>query len=524
MMRPIKMTMGMVWGLVCSAVTLGLAPSARAAEPAPAPADAVEKDCADGIDNDGDTVLDCGDNDCIDFPACKPDGQIENTDKRCSDWIDNDQDGHIDCDDDDCFASGITVCQGSWDKSHGAANKLGGSAVDNDALPDLPPGASVEDLLGKGNDKDGERSDEVCADGIDNDGDGATDCADLGCRFDPTVSVCRENPGVRFSVVSHISQIYDIEADTMDTRFTVLQLRAFGPMPFIQDSFFLVSMRAERTPRLTFAMFQVPIGKGHYLNINSGGGGLSTALIRSASKQLLIDSPFYLYNAFEQGNGAAVEVGGPLDSGGTLDYRVYVAGGSGRSNGNVGGRFFTFDNTNYTWSVGAQVAIDLVGHLTRWDNPLLYTPVPTAVGMSLGVKYDQRAQERYPALNLNLTARSAGFIGSAELYGKRELNFGSWQAAYNVSLGYLIVDKTLMAAADFGQYIPGDLGDPPSVAQTDIARQLKELQWRLGLHYYYWKNVGVLSAIYTDRTVANSVEGAADTHERTVKLVAQWRF
>ena len=125
---------------------------------------------------------------------------------------------------------------------------------------------------------------------------------------------------------------------------------------------------------------------------------------------------------------------------------------------------------------------------------------------------------------MNITARSAVFIGSAETYIKREINFGSWQYAYNISLGYLIVEKYLMAAADFGQYIPGDIDDPPSVSETDIDRQLKELQWRLGLHYYFWRNVGVLSAIYTDRTVANSVEGAADTHERTFKLVAQWRF
>jgi len=310
----------------------------------------------------------------------------------------------------------------------------------------------------------------------------------------------------------------------MDTRFTVLQLRAFGPMPFIQDSFFLLSMRAERTPRLTFAMFQVPIGGGHYLNINSGGGGLSTALIRSASKQLLLESPFYLYNAFEQGNGAAIEIGGPLDDEGVFDYRVYGAGGSGRFNGNVGGRFFTFDNTNYTWSLGAQIGIDLLGHMTRWDNPLLYTEVPAAIGTTIGIKYDQRAQERYPAVNINLTARAGTFVGSAETYIKRELNFGSWQTAWNVSLGWLIVEKYLMLAGDVGQYIPGDIDDPPTVAETDIDRQLEELQWRVGLHYYFWRNVGVLSGIYTDRTVANEVEGAADTHERTFRLVAQWRF
>ena len=484
--------------------------------------DLKETRCTDGQDDDGDTVYDCGDNDCKADPACVPDGSDEVGEARCGDFVDNDKDGHADCDDQGC--QGTKACAGSWDLQVGG--NVGGkdSGVDDDALPDLAPGATVEDLIGKGEDKDGERSDEVCADGIDNDGDGRTDCADFGCRFDAQVSVCRENPGMRFSIVSHISQIYDIEADTMDTRFTVLQLRAFGPIPFIQDSFFLVSMRAERTPRLTFAMFQVPLGDGHYLNINSGGGGLSTALIRSASKQLLIDSPYYLYNAFEQGNGAAIELGGQLDTEGMFDYRVYGAGGSGRSNGNVGGRYFTFDNTNYTWSVGAQLGIDLIGNMTRWDSPMLYTPVPTALGASVGFKYDQRAQERYPAMNVNLTLRSGGLIGSAETYVKRELEFGSWQVAWNVALGYLLVPKMFLVAADVGQYIPGDIENPPAVAQTDIDRQLDELQFRFGFHWYFWRNIGVLSAIYTDRTLANEVEGAADTHERTFKLVGQYRF
>ena len=41
---------------------------------------------------------------------------------------------------------------------------------------------------------------------------------------------------------------------------------------------------------MTFAMFQVPLGKrGHFLNVNSGGGGLSVALITSTSKLLLLD-------------------------------------------------------------------------------------------------------------------------------------------------------------------------------------------------------------------------------------------
>ncbi len=512
-------------------IVAGQAAPVRAADPAPvAPATSGgPEDCGNGKDDDGDTVFDCGDADCDKDPRCQPDGADENSDARCSDWVDNDKDGVVDCDDDACFAKGIKVCQGSWDRVHGAL-KGGGAGADDDGNTDSAggnqgsQGGRTEDLIGKDGDKDGERSDEVCADGVDNDNDGRTDCADYGCRFDASVAVCRESPGMRFSVVGHITNSYDIEADEMDTRFSVLQLRAFGPIPFIQDSFFLLSIRAEKTPRLTFAMFQVPLGKGHYLNINSGGGGLSTALIRSASKQLLIDPPFYLYSAFEQGNGAAAEVGGPLNSANTLEYRVFAGGGSGRFNGNVGGRFFTFDNMNYTWSAGAQLGVSLVGHISRWDNPMLYTPVPTSLGLFVGAKYDQRAQERYPAMNLNLTMRSGGFIGSAEAYVKRELEFGSWQFAYNVTLGYLAIPKYLMFGADIGQFLPGEMDEPPLVAETDIAKQLKELQFRVGAHWFFYRNVGVLSLIYSDRTIEAADPGAEDTHERILKLVGQFRF
>ena len=51
---------------------------------------AAETDCANGKDDDGDSMMDCADADCADQDVCKPDGQPENTNERCSDWIDND--------------------------------------------------------------------------------------------------------------------------------------------------------------------------------------------------------------------------------------------------------------------------------------------------------------------------------------------------------------------------------------------------------------------------------------------------
>jgi hypothetical protein len=493
---------------------------ARADDPAPAEGPpATESACGDRSDNDGDAMIDCADADCASDAGCQPDGGAENNDARCSDWIDNDGNGHTDCDDAGCMAAGIQACRGSWDERGGS-----GGGDDENPLDALQAGESVEDLMGRLGDKDGEATNELCSDGDDNDGDGRVDCADLGCRFDPNVQVCRETPGMRFSVVSQLTQSYDFESKLADTRFTALQLRAFGPIPLIQDSFFLLSMRTERTPRLTFAMFQLPLGGGHYLNVNSGGGTLSTALIRSQQKQLLIEPPFYLFSAFEQGNGASAEVGGPVDAKGRLEYRVFVGGGSGRSNGNVGGRYFTYDNTNYTWTVGAQVGVDLIGFTSRWDNPMLYTPVQTALGLTVGAKYDQRAQERYPAANVRGVFRQGRFYLEAETYMKQELAFESFQLAWNVGAGFLVWPKHLYLTADVGQYLPGEMKKPPTVAETDIRRQLEETQSRAGLHWYFWRNIGVLSAIYTHRDVESLREGDPATKERELKFVGQYRF
>lgn len=480
-----------------------------------------ETDCADKVDNDADGFTDCADSDCYADAACAADGGAENTDARCSDWIDNDGNGHVDCDDNACYGPGVTVCQGSWDaeRAGGPGEGPGGTQ----AMPELPPGASFEDMIGKMGDVDGERNDQDCSDGVDNDGDGYIDCADFGCRFDPSVTVCREQPGMRFSVVSFITAGYDFEEEEFDVIFRTLQARVFGPIPLIQDSFFLLSMRLEKTPRLSFAMFQVPLGGGHFMNINSGGGGLSSGPIRSASKQLLVEQPFYLYSAFEQGNGAAIDIGGPVTSDGKLQYRTFLAGGSGRFAGNVGGRFFSFDNTNFTWSLGAQLSLNLIGFTSRWDSPMLYTKVPTALGFVLGFKYDQRAQERYPAMNAQGIFRSGQFIALAETYVKRELEFESWQYAYNLQLGYLLVPKHLLLAADIGQFIAGEMTNPPAVEETDIRRQNNELQWRVGLHWYYWRSIGVMSLIYTDSLTAGR-NGNPDVVERTLQLTAQYRF
>jgi hypothetical protein len=54
------------------------------------------EDCSNGIDDDGDALVDCDDPDCSSDPNCAP--LMEN----CSNGIDDDGDALIDCDDPDC--------------------------------------------------------------------------------------------------------------------------------------------------------------------------------------------------------------------------------------------------------------------------------------------------------------------------------------------------------------------------------------------------------------------------------------
>jgi hypothetical protein len=504
---------------------------------APRPTESV---CDDGQDDDGDTVFDCGDADCKADPACQPDGQREYDDVRCSDWVDNDSDGYVDCDDFDCDES--NACKGSWDLAPppaGDGTETGGpaGAGRDGAGFGLEEGETPEDLIGRGTDADGERDNYTCTDGFDNDNDGAVDCADLGCKLDTAVTVCQGDGDFRFSVVARLSQTAVFTNDSeeqrtgdfgrFDTQFDAIQLRVLGQLPFIQNSFFLLSMRAERTPRMTFATFQVPLGKkGHYVNINSGGGGLSLELVRSVHKRLLADPAFYVYNAFEQGNGAAVEFGGPMDKKGKFLYRTFLAGGAGRFNGNIGGRFFPDDNRNYTWTVGAQAWMNLVGYYSRWDSPFLYTPAPTTLAMAVGAKYDQRSQERYPAANIQVVFRWRRLIMLAEAYGKRELNFKNWQLAVNGQVGVLAIKKRLMLAGDAGTYLGTEFEDPPAFLGSDLRRQLREFQYRAAAHVYLWRNVFFATLIFRDRRVEpNEAQGQSGIQKlQDLRLLLTYRW
>lgn len=509
-----------------------------------------ETTCNDRQDDDGDGLADCADADCFESPFCHAGGSEERTNRSCSDWIDNDGDGAVDCEDDDCTGDHITVCNGSY-RGTGVSSGNAGNTAGADDIPELEGDMSVEDLIGRAGDADGERNDYLCSDGVDNDNDGRTDCQDFGCRFDPSVSVCSSSPGIRFSVVAgiaaslRIDETPDINGDGFteytdplgDVRFTRIQLRALGPIPFIQNSFFLINLRAERTLRLTFATFNIPLSnEGHYISLNSGSGGLSPGLIVSTSKQPLLDPPFYLFNAFERGSGAAMEVGGPITSDNMLRFRVFAAGGSGEFNGNVGGRFFRSEDRNFSYAAGAQIHLNVVGNYDRFDTPYLYTPVPLTFAILAGARFDQRAVERYLAWNVFAVLRVWHIQLRAESYSRYVFDFDGLQTAWNVQASVLLVPRTLMLAADVGGFFVPLAYDPTVTPafSSQFQQPVEHFQFRAALHWFYFRNIGILSLLYSVEMDCQQLFGSecrppdsqpeAPITQHEVRLEAQFRF
>jgi len=502
----------------------GAAPAAASAlETAPTPGAAPddgppshERSCEDQRDEDSDGLVDCADADCTGTAGCQPTGAREVNDTLCSDWIDNDRDGKTDCDDLDCEAPHVAACRGSL------PTDVPAPAPSRDAPPAPRP------LLLA--DADGERSDETCANGLDDDRDGRADCADPGCLVDPEVHVCTGNPRLRFSVYAsfgHTERLHDSRPDApvarSDTNLRVLQLRALGPVRGIEGSFFVITVRAEQTPRLTYAMVRLPVGRrGHYLGLDSGAAGLTVAQALSASKLIMLDAPSHVHAPFEQGNGAALELGGPLDAGHRLWLRAFAAGGAGRFSTGVAGRALAGGAHDHTWAVGAQLSVRAVGYPSPYDTQLLYAPSPPALGLQAGLRFDQRAQERFPAGHLGLVLRAGRLLFVSEALGKRELTFQSTQVAFDALAGWLLVPRRLLVGAEYGAYLAGALAAPPPSPEglgLEIARQHDEAQARAVAHLYVHRGVGVLSLRLVHRDVRAS-RMAADGFRATELLVA----
>jgi len=110
--------------------------------------------CSDGKDNDGNGFVDCQDNACKGSPACCIRTGPETSLEACSDGIDNDCDGYTDCASHTCTRA-----------NRGASPE----AIEYCRRFTCGDSCGPEDTL------------EACSDGIDNDGNGFTDCADYSC-------------------------------------------------------------------------------------------------------------------------------------------------------------------------------------------------------------------------------------------------------------------------------------------------------------------------------------------------------
>jgi hypothetical protein len=148
-----------------------------------------ESFCADGLDDDGDGLIDCADPQCASFNNCVETACADNMDnndngladcadpncaatdacaeRTCDDEMDNDSDGFTDCADPNC--AGAQACE----------EVLCADSLDNDnnGLTDC------DDLACMRTDACPLPRETSCADGLDDDSDGLTDCADLDCAF-----------------------------------------------------------------------------------------------------------------------------------------------------------------------------------------------------------------------------------------------------------------------------------------------------------------------------------------------------
>ena len=170
---------------------------------------ALEVDCANGVDDDGDGDLDCSDADCVGTEACVEncdndsdddlDGAIDcfDTDcvgtvpcvESCDNGLDDDADGDVDCFDTDCVEAPLCVedcSNGVDDDVDGEINCSDADCVGTVACVEDCSNSTDDDLDG---DVDCFDADcvgaascvEDCSNGVDDDVDGEIDCSDADC-------------------------------------------------------------------------------------------------------------------------------------------------------------------------------------------------------------------------------------------------------------------------------------------------------------------------------------------------------
>jgi RHS repeat-associated protein len=130
----------------------------------------LEMACRDGLDDDGDELVDCADPDCAYDNAC-----AASTETICDDTTDDDGDWMVDCSDPDC--AGVGVCSIWWESQCGVGDCCvdtldndGNGLTDCDDPRCFGRGACAAELV-----------DRACTDLIDEDGDYLYGCFDPDC-------------------------------------------------------------------------------------------------------------------------------------------------------------------------------------------------------------------------------------------------------------------------------------------------------------------------------------------------------
>ncbi len=210
-----------------------------------------EFSCTNGIDDDLDGDVDCDDADCLNDPACVTPGN-----EICNDGLDNDGDGFVDCDDSDCVLSpscdsGDGACCAPGNPTPGCDDELGEDcvcaadpfccnvqwdAICADVFVNVCNGScSGNEICDNGLDDDGDNlvdCDDVdcvndpncvtpgvelfCANGLDDDNDGLVDCADPDCAADPSC----QNPTTETNCADGIDNDVDGDVDCADSDCT----------------------------------------------------------------------------------------------------------------------------------------------------------------------------------------------------------------------------------------------------------------------------------------------------------------
>ena len=110
-------------------------------------------------------------------------------------------------------------------------------------------------------------------------------------------------------------------------------------------------------------------------------------------------------------------------------------------------------------------------------------------------------------------------------YGKYLYDYESFHAAWNVTAGFLAVEKLIYLAADVGGFYATDFKKlPVDGFDADLPRPLDELQVRGAVHFYIWRNVGILTLLYNQHIYEDDKDATTLDTERELRLEAQFRF